>query len=520
MKKRIIPFHPFLFCLYSILLFWSHNLDKIPFTEVWPVLAFSLVFTFIGQAILSVLLKNSDKAAIIMTLFMCFFFFYGHAYNLLQGIRIAGVVLGKHRNLLLIWPILFLTLSASVILMRRERVLGGLTSYFNSAGLILFCFPLFSITIFSVQYLERPIENKFGSQALETKEAYGSDIFKASPDSHNFSDIYYIILDSYTRSDVLQDLLGYDNSAFLKALRERGFYVAEKSRSNYAWTGLSLPSSLNLNYLAKDSYGELLKQENRITKVLRSKGYKIVVLPGINEDITQLCRNPDEVYRLGSYRTFLPELINTTWLYPLSFFGLFNGLYDYQREYSLFQLQKLKEIPRKENPIFVFAHIMLPHPPYIFDENGKPLKFSIGLKGFSRIPGDLWHRQEARQYVQQVVFINKAILKVLDQILSKSSGNPLIILQGDHGPMLGFSQNKVTDVVLRQRLSILNAYHLPVPLQGLLYKNITPVNSFRFILKNYFHDDYELLPDISYYSAGDDLFKFLDKITVEEKDAS
>jgi len=46
------------------------------------------------------------------------------------------------------------------------------------------------------------------------------------------------------------------------------------------------------------------------------------------------------------------------------------------------------------------------------------------------------------------------------------------------------------------------------------------VNSFRFILKNYFHDDYELLPDISYYSAGDDLFKFLDKITVEEKDAS
>jgi hypothetical protein len=39
-------------------------------------------------------------------------------------------------------------------------------------------------------------------------------------------DVYYFILDSYTRADLLKEAYGYDNSPFLDALRERGFYVA------------------------------------------------------------------------------------------------------------------------------------------------------------------------------------------------------------------------------------------------------------------------------------------------------
>ena len=52
-------------------------------------------------------------------------------------------------------------------------------------------------------------------------------------------DIYYIILDGYSRDDTLQDFFDYDNSQFLKALEDMGFYVARCSQSNYAQTQLS-----------------------------------------------------------------------------------------------------------------------------------------------------------------------------------------------------------------------------------------------------------------------------------------
>jgi hypothetical protein len=41
----------------------------------------------------------------------------------------------------------------------------------------------------------------------------------------------------------------YDNSPFLDALRQRGFYIAECSQSNYNQTRQSLVSSLNMDYV-------------------------------------------------------------------------------------------------------------------------------------------------------------------------------------------------------------------------------------------------------------------------------
>jgi len=45
------------------------------------------------------------------------------------------------------------------------------------------------------------------------------DITPSSPD------IYYIILDAYTRTDVMKDKLGYDNNSFVNSLQDMGFYV-------------------------------------------------------------------------------------------------------------------------------------------------------------------------------------------------------------------------------------------------------------------------------------------------------
>ena len=65
----------------------------------------------------------------------------------------------------------------------------------------------------------------------------------------NPPDVYFFLLDSYGRADLLEEAYGFDNSQFLNGLKERGFYVAECSQSNYVRTEISLGSSLNMQYL-------------------------------------------------------------------------------------------------------------------------------------------------------------------------------------------------------------------------------------------------------------------------------
>ncbi|MGE3513254.1 MAG: hypothetical protein AB7N65_30715, partial [Vicinamibacterales bacterium] len=59
-------------------------------------------------------------------------------------------------------------------------------------------------------------------------------------------DIYYIVLDGLGRPDVLHDVYGLDLEPLVATLRGHGFYVADRARSNYGQTFLSLASTLNM----------------------------------------------------------------------------------------------------------------------------------------------------------------------------------------------------------------------------------------------------------------------------------
>jgi len=62
-------------------------------------------------------------------------------------------------------------------------------------------------------------------------------------------DIYFIILDSYTDNNTLKDIFNFDNAEFLSYLSEKGFFVSQKSFSNYNSSPLSIPSMLNMKYI-------------------------------------------------------------------------------------------------------------------------------------------------------------------------------------------------------------------------------------------------------------------------------
>ena len=56
----------------------------------------------------------------------------------------------------------------------------------------------------------------------------------------NSPNIYILLLDGYPRADTLAERYDFDNRPFLEELRDRGFDVAERSRTNYMFTQLVL----------------------------------------------------------------------------------------------------------------------------------------------------------------------------------------------------------------------------------------------------------------------------------------
>ena len=108
-------------------------------------------------------------------------------------------------------------------------------------------------------------------------------------------------------------------------------------------------------------------------------------------------------------------------------------------------------------------------------------------------------------YVEQVIFLNRQMLALVDDILQKSHTPPIIIIQGDHGSAHIRKKVRTADgrIKLRlpeERLAILNAILVPEQYRHRLYPSISPVNNFRLILSEQFGEPLPLLEDRHLFS--------------------
>jgi hypothetical protein len=321
--------------------------------------------------------------------------------------------------------------------------------------------------------------------------------------------------------DTLEHVYGYDNTDFANYLRERGFFIASKSTSNYALTFLSLASSLNMEYVnyLRETVGPESQdravpyhmiQDSNVVRFLKSKGYKFVHFPSGWSGTDHNPHADLEVERrMGS--EFTTVLVQTTLLRVLE--SKFVG--ETARGRVLFPFSALPGVVEGiGEPCFAFAHILIPHPPYLFNATGEPVS-----SGNLKLTGDVWRQKE--DYLNQLVFTNTQVRMLVGQILSTADVPPVIVLQADHGPASTFYPagagdewwDNPTDVMLEERMSIFNAYYLPPDKRHLLYDSISPVNTFRVILNTYFDTDYELLNDQNYYSNYTRPYQFMDVTT-------
>jgi hypothetical protein len=102
-------------------------------------------------------------------------------------------------------------------------------------------------------------------------------------------------------------------------------------------------------------------------------------------------------------------------------------------------------------------------------------------------------------YRDQVIFISKQIVTVIDEILAKSETTPIIILQADHSNRAYKSAEYSNDLAMKLSFPILNAFLLPgFENDSPVYPTITPVNSFRLVFNTYFGTNLRMLDDTSY----------------------
>jgi len=380
--KQFSIFHPFLFAIFPILFLFAYNIDEVPATDLLLPMLVVIVGTLILLLSLRLITKNCNKIGIVTTFFMVLFFSYSRGRDVIFFLGIGrpdtgGFHITSHLFLTLLWVLLFITGAFFIIKSHRDFSIS--TKFLNIVAIALVAISFINIGIYGIKTPNHmPEMTKESDRSLRLN----------NPD--NLPDIYYIILDEYARQDTLKEVFNYNNSEFIDYLTSKGFYVATKSCSNYSSTCLSLPSSLNMDYLTVDELANAATQlkmigNNRGSRFLKEKGYRYIFVGG-GIDWKGIAQYTDEyfVYKSESVfrkSAFVHDLVCTTALLPFTMF--FDDFFDdYDRKARLYAFDKLADIPDIEEPTFVYAHIMSPHPPFLFDRGGNPAKQNISQPGF------------------------------------------------------------------------------------------------------------------------------------------
>ena len=287
--------------------------------------------------------------------------------------------------------------------------------------------------------------------------------------------------------------------------------MASQSNSNYAYTMLSLASSLNMEYVnyLSDTIGAgsidnratyPLIQDNRVGRLLQSIGYRYVQI-GSKYTGTNSSQIADEILSFwagNEQDQFNSLLFATTVAHPLlKDFSPFADDYEANRSAILFPFDEIPRLGNRSQPVFVFAHIVSPHPPYVFGADGEYVSEPEGGPSLE---------ETQIKYLNQLIFINGKVKELIDIILEQSRVQPIIILQSDHGWAWSIGWQQAPNTPLDETFDkheifgVLNAYYLPDNGTQLLYESISLVNTFRVVFKTYFGADLELLNDVSYFS--------------------
>jgi hypothetical protein len=395
---------------------------------------------------------------------------------------------------------------AVVVALRLHGSLSTATVALNAFTLVMLGLTLLTIV---------PYESSRVAASAGAGHASGATITATRvPDR----DIYLIVLDRYGSDWSIEHRFGIAGDALPDWLATQGFQVVPGARANYRATDFSLASMLSMRMLdeysvvpGRDSgdrtYARSRLERPEVAAFLKDNGYTYYQLGSwygptqTNElaDVTLTWNEDTEFESVLRESTIVPAIDRLM--------GRTNGEGDEYRDDARaaahFQFRQLQRLPSVPGRKFVFAHILLPHPPYIFDADGEMVVKTTA----ETVP-------ERDLFRDQLAYTDSQIRATVEALLAgPDDQDPIVVIMGDEGPFLCRNVDCVDDSQRRLgiRFGALGAYYLPGQPDGAFPSDHSHVNTFRGILSAYFGADLPPLPDRSYdWPDNDHIYDFID----------
>lgn len=319
-------------------------------------------------------------------------------------------------------------------------------------------------------------------------------------------DVVVVMLDGYPRADTLATRFDLDNTPFLDELEERGFDVSSRSRSNYPLTALTLASMFQMRHIADipslahetghaggyRAVTRMLSGPLPVVEAFRLHGYETVAIPAVvNEfrlDTVDADLDSGEMVQLETVilgKTLLAPVVN--WLAP-------ELIHQQQRDRSLTAIAAIEALAVDPRQQFVFAHLMLPHSPFVFGRDGEPIPQPDCVPTCSIFEGPSDKEEWVRRYGDQVVFTNALLLDLIDSLL-EGGREPVLILMSDHGARAWREEDP--------QEMLLNFFAALTPgAPGLFPEDATPINVFPRLIREYLDEAVPLLADKFFLPDG------------------
>lgn len=488
--------------------------------------------------------RDAARASLALSVFLFLFFLFDQFQHIVPFLRTDFLIFvspyaAGADSAVIVLPIWGAVCAAAVWLsLRARKDLSALCWVIGSALVIPSAARLTSGIM--AQQRQQSSDSSSGGIAAGVPKKAGETTETGKPATADASpDLYVIVLDGYGRHDVLQRMYRFDNTPFIAELEKRGFFVARRSRSNYIQTVLSLAAMLNLDYLSPGDGNsgalDLIQPKidrSKIASLLRERGYRFV---SISTGFPLTATPSADVNLAMSEADIRRKLRHSVRPFPTPFEGLLidktpfaalhrldTHLYAEHRERLLGAFGYLsttaEELPY---PKFVFAHIIAPHPPFVFGPKGEPRQpdrpFTLGDATDFR-GGAAAYRQG---YADQARFINRKTLEAVDAIRKDASRPAVIVVMGDHGPRSETNWRSRQKTNVQEAFANLLAVSYPDGDAGSRFERdageeITPINALRLVLNHEFGMAYAPLPDSSYYSAMRHPLDFTD-VTAEAR---
>jgi hypothetical protein len=476
-----------LFCLWPLLNFTYDNrqeLDTSGLSFISLMFLLVLASAYLAFYVIYRVTRRTRPIALAVSvslavlLFFNYYLIYDHIVALFEFLGLR-----KGENYVYAFLVAFTCLFALVLLNKKPLidfllVFGLVANAVPALGSIYF---FFSTNVASVN------EEVAGATSIESYSP-----FLSSPN------IFHIILDAYAREDLLRNMTDWDNSDFIDSLKQRGFYIASRSYSNYPTTVLSIASTLEMNYPAtektvpyrsKVEYIKSIQGDNQVVHHLKQHQYRYAHF-GSGKGVSAKCSGLED-WCLSSANAIQQAILYLT---PLRRFV--RGRRTIVSEIG----PRLDKIIESGKSTFLFAHVLVPHPPRTFSTGCSQLN----IRGSAPI-SDFWG--DYKGYNNDIKCVNQQVLNLVDLILSHDA-KAVIILHSDHGTAFSVDWSLPIDrwptSQAEERFAILMGLRLPERCSEHLYRQLSPVNIYPLLFACLQGDEPELLQDISYVSPIDD----------------